>query len=97
MIFALQREAHALIRDAYCKSMYVDAFFHADGHGGNLLWAGNRTDGGLCILDCGLMVDIDSSAAKGLLRLSLHLASCDWTSIVDDVIALCFLPDDLSP
>jgi len=82
--------------------MYVDAFFHADGHGGNLLWAENKTstkkeDGDLCILDCGLMVDIDPSAAEGLLRLSLHLASRDWTSVVDDAIALGFLPDDLSP
>ena len=85
------------MRDAYCKSMYVDAFFHADGHGGNLLWVGNRTDGGLCILDCGLMVNIDPSAAEGSLRLSLHLASRNWTSVVDNVIALRFFSDDLSP
>lgn len=92
--------------------MYVDAFFHADGHGGNLLWVKNRTtttiitfkdedgsngDGELCILDCGLMVDIEPSAAEGLLRLSLHLASRDWTSVVDDIIALGFLPEDLPP
>mmetsp|Transcript_24733 Transcript_24733/g.53350 ORF Transcript_24733/g.53350 Transcript_24733/m.53350 type:complete len:832 (-) Transcript_24733:2025-4520(-) len=96
------KEAQALMRDAYCKSMYVDAFFHADGHGGNLLWAENRTSendeaGELCILDCGLMVDIEPSAAEGLLRLSLHLAARDWTSVVDDIIALRFLPEDLSP
>ena len=104
------KEAQALMRDAYCKSMYVDAFFHADGHGGNLLWAENRItttskdeddrydgDGELCILDCGLMVDIEPSSAEGLLRLSLHLASRDWTSVVDDIIALGFLPEDLPP
>jgi predicted unusual protein kinase regulating ubiquinone biosynthesis (AarF/ABC1/UbiB family) len=98
------KEAQALMRDAYCKSMYVDAFFHADGHGGNLLWVengnGNGTagdNGELCILDCGLMVDIERSAAEGLLRLSLHLAARDWTSVVDDIIALEFLPADLSP
>lgn len=31
-------KAQALMRDAYCQSMFVDAFFHADCHGGNLLW-----------------------------------------------------------
>lgn len=103
------QEAQALMRDAYCKSMYVDAFFHADGHGGNLLWVENRNtnetsgenevnvNGELCILDCGLMVDIEPSAAEGLLRLSLHLAARDWTRVVDDIIELEFLPEDLSP
>eukprot|EP00957_Ditylum_brightwellii_P054622 4138559-Ditylum_brightwellii.AAC.1 len=104
------KDAQALMRDAYCQSMYVDAFFHADGHGGNLLWVEKKNDddgrsnsstrassGELCILDCGLMVDIEPSAAEGLLRLSLHLASRDWTRVVDDVIALGFLPENLSP
>ena len=93
------KEAQALMRDSYCKAMYVDAFFHADGHGGNLLWveASEDKEGELCILDCGLMVDIDQDAAEGLLRLSLHLAARDWTRVVDDIMYLGFLPQDLSP
>jgi len=96
------KEAQTLMRDAYCKSMYVDAFFHADGHGGNLLWVErqeniNNGEGKLCILDCGLMVDIGQSSAEGLLRLSLHLGTRDWTRVVDDIIALGFLPENLSP
>ena len=93
------KEAQALMRDSYCKAMYVDAFFHADGHGGNLLWveASDEKEGELCILDCGLMVDIEQDAAEGLLRLSLHLAARDWTRLVDDIIDLGFLPQDLSP
>jgi len=90
-------EAQSLMRDAYCQSMYIDGYFHADCHGGNLLWTEGEDGGKLCILDCGLMVDIESSAAEGLLRLSLHLAARDWTSVVQDFIALGFLPNDLSP
>mmetsp|Transcript_55427 Transcript_55427/g.166175 ORF Transcript_55427/g.166175 Transcript_55427/m.166175 type:complete len:796 (-) Transcript_55427:339-2726(-) len=96
-------QAQALIRDAYCQSMFVDAFFHADCHGGNLLWVsddgvGSRgnASGRLCILDCGLMVAIDPSAAEGLLRLSLNLAARDWASVVNDAVSLGFLPPDLS-
>lgn len=101
------KEAQALMRDAYCQSMFVDAFFHADCHGGNLLWVpGNNSTKGntsganssdrLCILDCGLMVAIDSSSAEGLLRLSLHLAARDWTRVVESAIDLKFLPRDLN-
>lgn len=32
------KKAQALMRDAYCQSMFIDAFFHADCHGGNILW-----------------------------------------------------------
>ena len=102
---AVLRSAVAVMRDAYCQAMFVDAFFHADCHGGNLLWMGDATAsdassagaGQLCILDCGLMVDIGPSASDGLLRLSLHLASRDWARVVDDSITLGFLPPSLLP
>ena len=112
------RAAQALMRDAYCQSMFVDAYFHADCHGGNLLWLPDATRAGgrgkgvaatvddddealaagrLCILDCGLMVDISPADSENLLRLSLHLASRDWSAVVNDAIRLRFLPDDLTP
>jgi hypothetical protein len=112
-----------------CQAMFVDAFFHADCHGGNLLWMPARdgataamdgvstaeqaeakgtkeaeetedaevASGALCILDCGLMVEIDPSAADGLLRLSLHLAGRQWAAVVDDAIQLGFLPPQITP
>ena len=102
------KHAQALMRDAYCQSMFVDAFFHADCHGGNLLWVPsadshegspgdeNNSSGELCILDCGLMVAIAPTASESLLRLSLNLASRDWANVVNDAISLGFLPINLS-
>ena len=84
--------AVGLARDAYCQSMYVDGFFHSDCHGGNLLLLG---DDRLCILDCGLMVDIEEKDADGLLALSLALAARDWTRVVASATTLGFLPEDL--
>jgi len=110
-------QAQKLMRDAYCQSLFVDAFFHADCHGGNLLWVprhnssttlhtrhsidaattvNDNTDDRLCILDCGLMVAIDTASAEGLLRLTLHLAARDWTRVVDTAIDLQFLPSNLT-
>ena len=85
--------AQARMRDAYCQSMFVDGFFHADCHGGNLLWV--PASASLCILDCGLMVEIEAQAARALLRLSLNLASREWAGVVEDAVALGFLPADL--
>ena len=97
------RAAQGLMRDAYCKQLFSDAFFHADCHGGNLLWVGGPSgedpldSGELCILDCGLMVEIEPSDSDNLLRLSLHLAARDWPLVVEDATRLGFLPHDLSP
>lgn len=92
------RSAVTIMRDAYCQAMFVDGFFHADCHGGNLLWMGDAAaadEGSLCILDCGLMVEIEDAIADGLLRLSLHLAARQWDSVVEDAIQLGFLPPTL--
>ena len=35
------RASQRLMRDAYCQAMFVDSFFHADCHGGNLLYIGD--------------------------------------------------------
>ena len=113
------RAAQRIMRDAYCQAMFVDAFFHADCHGGNLLWMaeqgaedgaarkaedgaedGTAPDGAcgrLCILDCGLMVELAPSDADGLLRLSLHLAGRQWPSVIDDATQLGFLPSSITP
>ena len=98
------RASQRLMRDAYCQAMFLDSFFHADCHGGNLLYIGDADapdeasagEGQLCILDCGLMVEIEPEASEGLLRLSLHLAARDWPQVVDDAVRLGFLPHDLS-
>ena len=78
------RNAVRRMRDAYCKSMYEDGYFHADCHGGNLLSTPGDPRGELCILDCGLMVEIEDHDADALLRLTLHLAQRDFTKVNDD-------------
>ena len=95
---AALQAAQARMRDAYCQMMFVDGLFHADCHGGNLLWVAGEAggEGRLCILDCGLMVQITAAEAEGLLRLSLHLAAREWASVVEDAVALGFLPASLS-
>ena len=87
----LQRSVE-YIRNAYCQSMYVDGYFHADCHGGNLLWTSEDT---LCILDCGLMVAMGKDDSLALLSLSLALAARDWPRVVAAAASLGFLPETM--
>ena len=80
------------IRNAYCQALYVDGYFHADCHGGNLLWTAKDE---LCVLDCGLMVEIGREDSLALLSLSLALAARDWARVVSAAASLGFLPETL--
>lgn len=64
-------------------------YFHADPHPGNLL----RTDTGrLCIIDFGLMAEVEKSQTDGMVAAIIHLVNRDWKRVVDDFITLDFLP-----
>ena len=65
------RAAQALMRDAYCQSMFVDAYFHADCHGGNLLWLPDATRAGGRGKGVAAMVDDDDETAGSAVEVAL--------------------------
>lgn len=58
---------------------------------GNLL---RTTDGRLCILDFGMVLDIDSNLQYSLLEYVAHLTSEDYEKLPEDLAALGFLKPD---
>lgn len=67
-------------------------FFHADPHQGNLMRLKN---GQLCVIDFGLMADIEKEEMDAMVSAIVHLANRDWPRVIEDFIALKFLPKDV--
>lgn len=67
-------------------------FFHSDPHTGNLMRLPN---GQLCVIDFGLMAEIDDIERNAMVSAIVHLANRDWPSVVQDFITLRFLPPSI--
>lgn len=65
--------------------------FHSDPHPGNLL----VSDGRLVLLDFGLVADIPRLSTQRLATLVVSLINADCEAMLDDFIALGFLPVDI--
>jgi aarF domain-containing kinase len=60
---------------------------------GNLL---RTPDGKLCILDFGLVSQVDPDKRIHLVEYITHLSLEDWDAVTQDLVALDFLPSDMS-
>lgn len=66
-------------------------WFHADPHPGNMI----RTDDGkLCIIDFGLMSEVEDYQKFGMISAITHLANRDYSLITKDFADLDFIPQD---
>ena len=60
---------------------------------GNLLKVTSGPDAGkLCLLDFGLVAEVPEPDREAMVSATIHLANRDWASLVDDFVALDFLP-----
>jgi predicted unusual protein kinase regulating ubiquinone biosynthesis (AarF/ABC1/UbiB family) len=62
---------------------------HCDPHPGNLL---RTTDGKLCILDWGMVLEVPSELQLSLLEFIAHLSAEDYEKVPDDLVRLDFIP-----
>ena len=75
----------------YLMQLLETGFFHADPHPGNMI----RTDDGkLCVLDFGLMSEMEDYQKYGMIGSITHLVKRDYTRVVEDFEYLGFLPPD---
>lgn len=60
---------------------------------GNLLkvTAGEHS-GKLCLLDFGLVAEVPPADREAMVSATIHLANRDWPALIDDFVALEFLP-----
>lgn len=89
-------EIRALVKvgqEAFLTQLLEIGFFHGDPHPGNLLKVTEGPHKGkLALLDFGLVAEIPAADRQAMVAATIHLANRDWDALVDDFIALEFLP-----
>lgn len=63
-----------LLFRAFFKQYFVDGFFHADPHPGNIFYL---EDGRVALLDCGMMGRLDPRSRSTLTEMVLAIVNCD--------------------
>eukprot|EP01039_Chlorochromonas_danica_P002685 gene2685-2934_t len=82
-------------QEAFLTQLLQIGFFHADPHPGNLLYLPNpRGKARIALLDFGLVASVTQQDMDTMVSALIHLANKDYTSLVDDFIALDVLPMD---
>lgn len=73
---AQRREVTSLLFRAFIQQFYIDGFFHADPHPGNIFYL---DDGRVALLDCGMMGRLDPLTQQILTEMLLAIADLDAT------------------
>jgi aarF domain-containing kinase len=82
-------------QEAFLTQLLEIGFFHGDPHPGNLLKVTEGPNAGkLALLDFGLVAQIPSTDREYMVSAIIHLANKDWDALVDDLVALGFLPSN---
>ncbi|MEB3218646.1 MAG: AarF/ABC1/UbiB kinase family protein [Nostocales cyanobacterium 94392] len=64
----------SLLFAVFCQQLYVDGFFHADPHPGNIFYL---TDGRVALLDCGMVGRLDPRTQQILIEMLLAIVDLD--------------------
>lgn len=78
--------------ECFLNQLLSIGFFHSDPHPGNLLV---NKHGQLVLIDFGLCAEVDQLDTKGMTSAIVHLMRGDVSALIDDAIALRFLPKDV--
>jgi ubiquinone biosynthesis protein len=73
-IDAEREEITTLLSRAFFQQLYIDGFFHADPHPGNLFYL---KDGRIALLDCGMVGRLDPRTQQSLTELLLAIVDLD--------------------
>jgi ubiquinone biosynthesis protein len=71
---AVREETSRLLFRAFFKQYFVDGFFHADPHPGNIFYL---QDGRVALLDCGMMGHLDPRTRNTMTEMVLAVVNCD--------------------
>ena len=78
--------------ECFLAQLLTIGFFHSDPHPGNLLV---NEKGQLVLIDFGLCAEVDQPDTKGMTSAIVHLMRGDVAALIEDAIALRFLPKDV--
>ncbi len=76
----------------YLRQLLEDGFFHADPHPGNIRI---MPDGRVGMFDFGMVGIVSPELKRNLVNCFLHVVQRQYSYLVDDFIAMGFLPEDV--
>ncbi|KAK9828554.1 hypothetical protein WJX72_000728 [[Myrmecia] bisecta] len=80
-------------QESFLTQLLDIGFFHGDPHPGNLLKVTEGPNAGkLALLDFGLVAEVPPADREAMISATIHLANRDWDGLIDDFVALGFLP-----
>ncbi|CAK0781480.1 hypothetical protein CVIRNUC_005384 [Coccomyxa viridis] len=89
-------EIRALVevgQTAFLVQLLDVGYLHADPHPGNLMKVTEGPNAGkLALLDFGLVAEVPAADREAMVSATIHLGNRDWNALIDDFIALGFLP-----
>jgi len=87
----LKKMANTLA-SSFLKQIFVDGFFHADPHPGNILVSGT---GDISLLDCGQACRLDAIGRTAALRMLIAFEQQDPRMLADEILQLGFSQDEV--
>ncbi len=87
----LKKMANTLA-SSFLKQIFVDGFFHADPHPGNILVGVN---GEISLLDCGQTGRMDATSRTATLRMLIAFEQQDSRMLADEILQLGFSQEDV--
>lgn len=80
------------LASAFLKQVFVDGFFHADPHPGNIL----VSEGGeIALVDCGMVGRLDADNKAGAVRLLMAFEQQDTRALADEILHLGISREDV--
>ncbi|MEM7554257.1 MAG: AarF/ABC1/UbiB kinase family protein [Cyanobacteria bacterium P01_A01_bin.84] len=73
-VATIKKEVTSLLFRAFSQQLYIDGFFHADPHPGNIFYL---KDGRVALLDCGMVGRIDPRTQQILIEMLLAIVDLD--------------------
>ncbi|MFH1401023.1 MAG: AarF/UbiB family protein [Nanoarchaeota archaeon] len=86
---AQRRRAARDIADAVFKQIFIDGYFHADPHPGNILLSVKAAEVRVGLIDFGIVGQLDDQLKEQLTTLFIGLVTKDVDGTADAFIALC--------
>jgi len=80
------------LASAFMEQVFVDGFFHADPHPGNILVA---PDGSIGLVDCGQVGRLDHQSRAGAVRMLMAFEQQDTRALADEVLILGIAQDEV--
>ena len=81
-----------LVADSMLKQIFVDGYFHADPHGGNIFL---EPGGGIAYVDFGIVGYLTPEMREWAFEILYAMARCDTARVIDSMLELCDADEQL--